>query len=347
MGERHRFARICMGLGAAGCALLIFGAGPARAQVASPLQAGHYAPGVMNIRDMGFSAPGLYVMWINWSPWSNTYVDRFGNELENLGQLDPDLPNADVSISGQGYASVPALAWTSTFSLLGGARYLVSLSPNYVIADYTFTVVPGEPGGPDGPEGGIIDDRITGFSDLFFSPFGLTWALSPHFDATFAYGITAPTGRFELGAGDNTGLGFWTHQFQGFGYFYPSASQATAIMAGLTFETNSNIKDLDFRPGNRLSLDWGVSQYFTDWFELGVQGGHNWQVSDDTGEDVLFDPSFHDQRSMLGISAGFWPWSQRLYVNLKYTHDFAVRQAFKNNSLMLNFIWVTNALDGM
>ena len=44
---------------------------------------------------------------------------------------------------------------------------------------------------------------------------------------------------------------------------------------------------------------------------------------------------------------GFWPWSQRLYVNLKYTRDFAVRQAFKNNSLMLNFIWVTNALDGM
>ena len=74
------------------------------------------------------------------------------------------------------------------------------------------------------------------------APVGLSWALG-QFDATFFYGFTAPTGRYTTGADDNIGLGFWTHQFQGFGYFYPNPSQATALMLGLTYELNSEIED--------------------------------------------------------------------------------------------------------
>jgi hypothetical protein len=33
----------------------------------------------------------------------------------------------------------------------------------------------------------------------------------PRVDLTAGYGFYAPTGRFELGATDNIGLGFWTH----------------------------------------------------------------------------------------------------------------------------------------
>ena len=69
------------------------------------------------------------------------------------------------------------------------------------------------------------------------------------------YSFYAPTGRYETGADDNIGLGFWTHQFQGFGYYFPIEHQATAIMAGLTYEVNGQIEDVDVTPGSRFSLD--------------------------------------------------------------------------------------------
>ena len=347
MVERGRLIRISRIGGALGIAFLAFAAVPASAQVASPLQSGHYAPGVLNIRDYAAPPPGLFVIAYNWFMTSDTYVDRNGNELNslNLSQIDPELPDVDIGLDLKGFATVPALFWGSTFKLLGGARYMVGLAPNWATADYTFVAEPGGPG-YDPSDRQVLEGSVSGFSDLFVAPVGLSWALG-HFDATFFYGFTAPTGRYTTGADDNLGLGFWTHQFQGFGYFYPSESQATALMLGLTYELNTEIKDVAVTPGNRLSLEYGISQYFTDWLELGVQGAHNWQITDDSGSDVFWDPSYHDQKSTLLFSAGFWPWSGRLYVAAKYGFDYGVRQRFKTNNFMLNFIWLTNALDGM
>lgn len=347
MRERKGLMRTFTGGGALAVALLVFGAEPMRAQVASPLQSGHYAPGVINIRDLAAPPPGLFVIWYNWYVSSDTYIDRNGNKLTslNLSQIDPGLPDVDVDLEINGFAAVPALFWGSTFTLLGGARYLVGLSPNWATADFTFVAEPGGPGF-DPSDREVLKGSVSGISDLYVAPLGLSWALG-HFDASFFYGFTAPTGRYATGADDNIGLGFWTHQFQGFGYYYPSPSQATAIMAGLTYELNTEIKDVAVTPGNRLSLDWGVTQYFTDWFELGVQGAHNWQVTDDAGADVFWDPTVLDRKSTLLFSAGFWPWSGRLYVAAKYGFDFGIRQRFKNSNLMLNVIWLTNALDGM
>ena len=52
------------------------------------------------------------------------------------------------------------------------------------------------------------------------------------FNLTTAYSFAAPTGRYELGADDNIGLGFWTHQFQGFGYYFPFEHRPTREAAG-------------------------------------------------------------------------------------------------------------------
>jgi hypothetical protein len=327
-------------------AVLLLSASPTQAQVASPLQAGHYAPGVLNIRDMGNPPPGLFVSWYNWVPWTNTYIDRNGNELSsiNLSELDPDLPDVDVDISGTAFAAVPALIWASPFTFLGGARYLAMVSPTFAVADYTILADPSGTGF-DSTTTEVIEGSVSGLSDLYVVPVGLSWG-SEFLDFTFMYGFYAPTGRYTTGAEDNIGLGFWTHQFQGFTYFYPLPEKATAIMGGLTYELNTKIDDVNVKPGNRLSLEWGISQYLSERFELGVQGAHNWQVSDDTGEDMIWDPTYRDRKSSIGFSMGFWPWKNRLYVSGKYAFDFGIRQRFKNNNLMLNFLFLTNALTG-
>jgi len=160
------------------------------------------------------------------------------------------------------------------------------------------------------------------------------------------YGFYAPTGRYEPGADDNIGLGFWTHQFQGYGYFYPFPDKSTAFMLGLTFEFTSDTEDTELNTGNRFTLEWGISQYVSERLELTVQGGHNWQLTDDTGSAVFWDSSIHDRKSTLGFSAGYWAVAERLYLSGKYAFDFASRHRFEANFWSVNLIYMTNLLTG-
>ena len=337
---------------------------PVRAQVVSPLQQGHYAPGMMNVRDMATTSDGLFVVWYNWDISSDTFVDRDGNEFNrlNLSDIDPGYPDLDIELEVDGFATVPVLFLSKGTRYLGDARYIAMIAPNYFTADFKSV---GEVVG-GGSDPGFAEGSVSGWSDLVVTPIGLSWALGHfgevsvpdedmiaagapplrRFNATTTYSFVAPTGRYTTGADDNVGLGFWTHQLQGFGYYYPFEHQATALMAGLTYELNNGIKDADVNPGNRLSLEWGLSQYFTSWFELSVHGAHNWQVSDDSGSDVFWDPTVRDRKNTLLLGAGFWPWEGRLYAAARWGLDYGVRQRFDSNNLMLNLVYVTSLLGG-
>jgi len=318
----------------------------ANAQLVSPFQTGHYSPAFANVRDYSKMSPGLVIISYNYYGWGNEFADRDGSKHSELllQDINPDLPNAIATVDVNAFATIPAFFWGSKSTLLGGARYVIGISPSYYWANATL-VAKASLGSFELPS--ITEEaKLSGFGDLNIIPFGLSWGWT-HFDATFYYGFMAPTGRYEPGADDNIGLGFWTHQFQGFSYWYPSESQASAFMLGLTYELNTQIKGEDMNPGDRLSLDWGFSQYLSERFELGIMGGHNWQIADDQGEDVYWDASYHDRKSTLAISMAFWAVKNRLYIGGKYMYDYAARQRFLTQGVMLNLIFVTNALDGV
>ncbi len=327
-------------------AVLLLPLSVGKAQVVSPLQGGHFAPGVANIRDYATPPSGLFLLWYNTYTSSNTFVDREGNEFNNisLSRFGSSLPPINVSLRLKAVASIPTVFWASAFTFLGGARYMAGASLNYVSSDASFIT---ERSGIviDTTYTRTVEGKSSGFSDMLFVPLGLSWGMD-RMDLTFMYGVAAPTGKYETGSADNMGLGFWTHQFQGYGYIYPLDGKATAIMLGLTYEINSKIKDADVTPGNRLSLAWGISQYFSERFEVGVQGGHNWQITDDTGDDVYWDPSVHDRKSTLGFAANYWVWNERLSLTLMYSFDFWARQRFVCNSWLLNAVFVPNLLTG-
>ena len=315
-------------------------------QVVSPVQGGHYSPWVKNVRDMATPPPGLFVLWYNVYATSDSYFDRAGNEFNSirLDQIHPALPNISVDMNLNAFATIPTIFWASSFKILGGARYMAGISPGYTSADVSIVT---ERGGIilDTTYTRAIEGKVSGFTDLFVAPVGLSWELDK-VDFTFLYGFYAPTGKYETGSTDNMGLGFWTHQFQGYTYFYPAAEKSTALMLGLTYELNATIKDADVAPGNRVSLEWGLSQYLSERFELGVMGGHNWQVSNDSGDDVYWDPGFHDRKSNLIFNAAYWVWKEHLLLSFKYGFDYGLRQRFKNNNMMLNLVFVPGIMNG-
>ena len=319
-------------------------AAPASGQIVSPLQTGHYTPSAQNVRDMSHPIPGLFPIWYNMYAFGDTYVARDGSAITNLNQIFPNL-DVDVNLDVKAFASIPMVFWASrSIAPLGNAKYLGGLSANY--AYVTGSVVTERQAIiGDSSITRVVDGSYSGLGDLFFLPLGLSWALGKA-DVTLTYGFAAPTGRYATGGEDNLGLGFWTHQFQGFGYFYPVAEQSTAFMVGATYEMNSKIKDADVRPGSRFSLEYGFSQYLSERFEVAAQGGHNWQIGDDSGDDVYWDPTVHDRKSTVAFIANYWPWKGRLAVSVKYGLDYGARARFVTNYVMFNVLLIPNFLTG-
>ena len=327
-------------------ALLLIFINTGFSQLASPLQGGHYSADLKNIRDMANPPSGFFILWYNSFFSGNSFYDKDGNEFNQirLDQINPILPNINVDLNLNGFTSTPAIFWASNFKILGGANYMAGISPGYISTDAS---VLSEMRGIviDTVYSKTVGGNVSGFTDLFVAPLGLSWELNK-FDFTFLYGFYAPTGKYETGASDNTGLGFWAHQFQGYGYYYPMEGKATAIMLGLTYELNSKIKDAEVTPGNRFTLEWAISQFLSEKFEVGIQGGHNWQISDDSGTDVYWNPSVHDRKNTIAFNASFWPLKEKLMINLKYAFDFGLVQRFKNDNYIVNLIFITNLLTG-
>jgi len=324
--------------------IITFPAIVSQAQV-SPMQTGHYAAAFINLRDYTKPSPGMYFYLYNLYNWGNSFYDQNGNKLTeiNLSELDPSFPDINFNTKMNAFSSTPLIYWASRFNILG-AKYepLITL-PAFTYSDsQTFGEITYN--SSDSTSSFYQSGTSSGFTDMFVQPLGLAWG-GKLVDFTFTYGFYVPTGRFENGGDNNTGLGFWTNQFQGFCYLYPVKDKSTAFMLAVTYEINGKIKGTDVVPGQRLTFEWGISQNI-DRFEVYVQGGNNWQVSDDKGDEVWWDSSVHDRKSTVAFSLNYWVVSDKLYLGLKYGFDFALRQRFKNNLGMFNIIYVPGILNG-
>jgi len=187
-----------------------------------------------------------------------------------------------------------------------------------------------------------IDESHWGLGDIYLKPLWLGWNFK-HFSVSSGYGLYVPTGKYDDGNNDNTGLGFWTHEFQAGVTWYPWAHQGTAVMINGTYEIHTKKDDVDITPGDRFSLDWGVSQYLPIskdeklLAELGVTGYSQWQVKSDSGTDVNANLSAKDEVHGIGgqIGLAYVPWNASL--TFKYVQEYDARARFEGKLFTLNF----------
>ena len=312
------------------------------AQRISPYQSGSYYPGLVNLRDLAAAPAGIILLDYNYWYGSNGYYDKDGHEFTG-GTIDLPPPYDPVHVAVgpkiSGYTNVPVIFYASKFKVLGGARYLASISPLYLSLDYSVFLALGD-------TSGNITGNSGGFGDLAFMPLGLSWSFDKKLDVAFMYSIYAPTGRYETGGEDNLGAGIWTHQLQVPTYFY-ALEQATAFAVIPTLELNGKVKDADARPGHRFSLEYGISQYFTSWLEVEIVNGHNWQISNDTGDDVWWSGTRFDGRdskNTFSAGIGVWPVEGILNIRAKYIMDYGSRQRFKNRFWSLSLVIIPGVL---
>ncbi len=307
---------------------------------------GHFNGGIMDIRDY-FVPPdsGFYGVVYNYYYSSDRLNNGNGNKISSETINTPVGPvNVNVSVHLRTYALAPALIWVSPCDVLGakfGAYAAPSFANNSLGADLSIA----------NRAGGSVNNSSFGMGDLYVQPLWLDWGFS-HWDLSAAYGFYAPVGKYNtqtialpgrppvtVESKDNIGLGFWTQQAQAGIAWYPMTNKATAVTAVGTYEYNSEKKDFDLRPGQMLTLNWGISQYLPLCknhellLEVGPAGYDTWQITESTGSDARGSRSqVHGVGGQLGIT--YVPW--KAFLTFHGFYEYAAESRFQGASIGLN-----------
>ena len=311
-------------------------------------EVGHFSPGLPNIRDFFVPEPGFYGIIYNYAYTSDQLNDRNGDGINHITiGVPPQSVTLDLAVDLDVYVVTPGVMWSSNWKVLGakyGAYAMFPCANTSIGASLTTQTGTGRSG----------EASQFNVADWFVQPVWLGWTKA-HWDVALGYGFYAPVGRYNtetvtlpvIGeitaeAADNIGLGFWTHQFQGAGSWYPWEDKRMAVAGALTWEIHGKKKDFDLTPGQNLALNWGVSEYLplakdkSLLLEVGPAGYNSWQVTDDSG-DAAWNPSVHDGVHGVGVQIGsiYVPW--HVVLNFRYIYEYAATDRFKGQSFGLNF----------
>jgi hypothetical protein len=151
----------------------------------------------------------------------------------------------------------------------------------------------------------------------------------------------APTGRFEAGADDNVGAGYWTHALSS-GLTYKLAEDRTdSLSVFAMYEFHGKQETTEVRPGDTLTIDasWmHVAAQRADFaVQVGAAGYAQWQTSGKRGPDVT--PAETGERYRvyaLGLASSIaWP-GRGTSIALKFFREFEARSTFEGYSIQLS-----------
>lgn len=291
--------------------LLIAGEGSVAAQ---NVQTGHYAPGWNGNLKAGMMAPdpGFYMQ--------NTTMYFNARKFKDGSGDTASSDKTDYLLTSL------ALVWRPDFKLFGG-DYQAVVTPAFGNLSGVPVLVDGAP-----------QDASVGLTDMFFSPIGLGWHWS-EFHLVTALGGFAPTGKYNSGANDNTGLGFWTVMPFALGTYRTQkgvfADLPLLATGGLFYETHSNQQGRDFRPGDSFTFEWSLGLEFTDRTSFGLTGFSYRQVNDPSGSDAEQVDKYRSNGIGLTFSQGIGP----VNLNLRVYQDFNVHNGPEGTLLYFDVAW--------
>lgn len=325
--------------------LTILAAVSSGAFTARAVEIGHFNGGVLGIRDYFVPAePGFYGAVYNYYYFTDRLNNGNGDKIQslNIGGVP-----VNVGVNLNMYAVMPALIWEAPCTILG-AKYGAYIAPSFANNSLEGELSIAE------TAGGSVQNSSVGVGDLYVQPLWLDWAKS-HWDLMLSYGFFAPIGKYDtqtiplpsganvtVESANNIGLGYWTQQAQGGIAWYPMTNRATAVTGVLTYDYNSRKRDLDVRPGQMLTLNWGISQYLPLrkdqhlLLDVGPAGYDSWQITDNTGGAAIDGGSqsrVHGVGGQLGLV--IVPW--KATVTFHGFYEFAAESRFQGASIGLNF----------
>jgi hypothetical protein len=244
--------RITGVLAVAGAVLVTFGVAPADAQLNT-----QHIKGLVGLKAGSMPPPHWYVI----APLVYLY------NTDTVKRDDGTKLPLNVSINSTAVAG--GVSYVSSRKILGGF--------------YNFQLL--FPAGINNRLQGTEIDNSTGFgiTDSALVPIGLGW----HFkraDAIANYAIFLPTGRYEDGANDNTGLGMWGHEIAFGTTVYLTESKQYHAASVVSFDFQSKKEDSETKVGNAMNLEGGFGG---DFMKGGISAGLAYYASFKLTDDVI------------------------------------------------------------
>jgi hypothetical protein len=178
-----------------------------------------------------------------------------------------------------------------------------------------------------------------GFADFYFQPFILGWTFDRVAIRT-AYGVLAPTGRFNAGASDNVGSGYWTHAPNVGVTLFLTEDKATTFSAFHMYEFHTVQKDTEIHPGQTADIDYSLARTFRvsdeAQLQLGMIGYGQWQTTAKTGPAVtITEGSARYHVNALGVASNVVLPARSVSLGLKYFKEFSNRSTYQGYTLQI------------
>jgi hypothetical protein len=180
-----------------------------------------------------------------------------------------------------------------------------------------------------------IDSSLTAFGDLL-PIFQLKWNAGVHNYMTYITG-DIPVGAYESSRLANLGLGHWTIDAGGgYTYFDPKTGHEASAVLGFTY--NFVNPATQYQSGVDMHLDWGVSQFLTKQWQVGLVGYLYQQIGCDSGSGDRVG-CFQSRVVGVGPQVGYiFPvGDMQGYLNLKAYGEFANENRPAGWNLWLTF----------
>ncbi|RFM27305.1 SphA family protein [Deminuibacter soli] len=166
------------------------------------------------------------------------YIYTASNFKNDNGDVINKHPDLTAFVTGVGVSVV------TNVKILGGnwgASALVGFASNKIDGSQVYSKSP------------------LSFTDTYVQPVQLGWKTA-RADFVAGYALYLPTGRYTLGADDNTGLGITTNEFSGGTTLYLDAKKQWNFSLLASYALNSKKKNTDIKPGDLLSLEGGLAK---------------------------------------------------------------------------------------
>jgi hypothetical protein len=284
-----------------------------------------------------------------WSATSIYYHDSVSAGADVARAREFEIRNIPVNFTGNVSANVHAnvdlgfLAGTYTFATpVLGAQASVSMLAAY---GANSTSLAGSLMGTfTGPAGGTfplsrfdtINSDIVAFGDLV-PQFALKWNAGVNNFMTYVTG-DMPAGAYQSNRLANLGIGHWAID-SGFGYTYFDQKAGHEASAVLGFTYNFINPSTQYQNGVDMHLDWGVSQFLTKQWQVGLVGYLYQELGCDSGSGDRVG-CFRSRVVGVGPQVGYIiPLGDNLqgYLNLKAYGEFANENRPAGWNLWLTF----------
>ena len=181
-------------------------------------------------------------------------------------------------------------------------------------------------------------DGKWGLGDIYVQPVKLGWSV-PAADFVAGLGVFMPTGRFNAGAPDNTGLGMWSYEGSAGSTVYIGSNRQGSVSTLLSYQIQSKVADTERRAGQLLTLEGGVGHsLLKDVGQIGLVYYAQWKTTDDHG--FILPPPFDGHTRMFGlgpeVTVPFPMPGLAGIITLRYYTEFSNRVATQGDSFIIS-----------